>query len=109
MFLHLIPLHELPTTFQTAEMLFEHIFRYFRIPENIVSYQGYQFTSRVWAEFMEKLGISVTSGYHPQANGQVERANQEVGRFLRAYCSSSQENWARFLPWAEYAQNSLRH
>lgn len=33
---------------------------------------------------MEKLGITVslTSDYHPQANGQEESANQEIGRFL---------------------------
>lgn len=63
-----------------------------------------------WASFMEKLGVSMslTSGYHPQANGQVEWANQEVGRVFWAYCNN-QRDWAKFLPWAEYAQNSLRH
>ena len=37
---------------------------------------------------MERLGVSVslTSGYHPESNGQVERVNQEVGMFLRSYC-----------------------
>ena len=35
---------------------------------------------------MEKLGVTVslTSGYRPQSNGQVERINQELGRFLRS-------------------------
>lgn len=72
---------------------------------------GPQFTSRVWVRFMEKLWISMslTSGYHLQENAQVERDNQEVRRFLRAYCSSNQEDWARFLLSAKYAQNSLRH
>ncbi|KAI4889192.1 hypothetical protein NFI96_012963 [Prochilodus magdalenae] len=49
--------------------------------ENIVSDRGTQFTSQVWSAFMERLGVSVslTSGYHPQANGQCERMNQELG------------------------------
>lgn len=46
-----------------------------------------QFTSRVWQAFCNQLDIivSLISGYHLYANGQVERLNQE------------------------YAQNSLTH
>ncbi|KAK3559411.1 hypothetical protein QTP86_013363 [Hemibagrus guttatus] len=40
---------------------------------------------------------------------QAERLNQEIGRFLRSYCSREQHRWSEFLPWAEYAQNSLIH
>uniref|UniRef100_A0AAY5KWV0 Gypsy retrotransposon integrase-like protein 1 n=1 Tax=Esox lucius TaxID=8010 RepID=A0AAY5KWV0_ESOLU len=107
----LLPLPGLPTTLQTAEALFTHVFRHYGVPEDIVSDRGPQFTSRVWKAFMQHLGISVslTSGYHPQSNGQVERVNQEVGRFLRSYCQDRPGEWAEFLPWAEYALNSLHH
>ncbi|KAI2645614.1 Transposon Ty3-I Gag-Pol polyprotein [Labeo rohita] len=37
-----------------------------------------------------------------------QRKIQELGRYLRAYCHKDQHCWNRFLPWAEYAQNSLR-
>ncbi|KAK3520216.1 hypothetical protein QTP70_019357 [Hemibagrus guttatus] len=53
------------------------------------------------------IGVSLSSDYHPQSNGQAERLNQEIGRFLRSYCSREQQRWSEFLPWAEYAQNSL--
>ena len=78
----LLPLPGIPTALQTAEALFTHVFRHCGVPEDIVSDQGPQFTSRVWRAFMERLGVSVslTSGYHPESNGQ------EVGRFLRSYC-----------------------
>ncbi|XP_034143061.1 uncharacterized protein LOC117592903 [Esox lucius] len=46
---------------------------------------------------------------YPTSNGQSERTNQEIGRFLRSYCSSCPGDWADVLPWAEIAQNSLRH
>lgn len=101
----------LPSALEVAEALFQQVFCYFGVPEDIISDCGPQFTSRVWFTFMEKLGVSVnlTSGYHPQLNGQVERMNQEIGRYLRSYCSNNQVDWARFIPWVEYAQNSLIH
>ncbi|KAK3509622.1 hypothetical protein QTP70_006807 [Hemibagrus guttatus] len=107
----LIPLKGLPTAFEMATTLFHHVFRNYGLPEDIVSDQGPQFTSRVWTAFCKSLGISVSvsSGYYPQSNGQVEQLNQEIGRFLQTYCSSEQHRWSEFLPWAEYVQNSLIH
>ncbi|KAK3512075.1 hypothetical protein QTP70_030365 [Hemibagrus guttatus] len=96
---------------QSADAMFQHVFRNFGLPEDIVSDRGSQFTSRVWGSLCARLGIgvSLSSGYHPQSNGQAERLNQEIGRFLRSYCSREQHQWSEFLPWAEYAQNSLIH
>ncbi|KAI5619999.1 hypothetical protein C0J50_20436 [Silurus asotus] len=97
-----VPLRSLPTALETAEALFYHVFRNYGLPEEIVSDRGSQFTSHVWRAFFRLLGVTVnlSSGYHPQSNGQTEQKIQELGRYLRTYC--------RFLPWAEYAQNSLR-
>ncbi|KAI2665792.1 Transposon Tf2-9 polyprotein [Labeo rohita] len=91
-------------------ILFNHVFRYYGLPEDIVSDRGPQFISRVWKAFFKLLGVTVSlsSGYHPQTNGQTERKIQEVGRFLRTFCHGHQNSWNQFLGWAEYAQNSLR-
>ncbi|KAI2658094.1 Transposon Tf2-8 polyprotein [Labeo rohita] len=104
------PLKGLPTAMETAETLFQHLFRHFGLPEEIVSDRGPQFISHVWKAFFKLLGVTVnlSSGYHPQTNGQTERKIQELGCYLRAYCHTDQHCWNRFLPWAEYAQNSLR-
>ncbi|KAL0177344.1 hypothetical protein M9458_026238, partial [Cirrhinus mrigala] len=109
-FCRLIPLKGLPTALETAETLFNHVFRYYGIPEDIVSDRGPQFISRVWRSFFRLLGVTISlfSGYHPQTNGQTERKIQEVGRFLRTFCHGHQDSWNQFLGWAEYAQNSLR-
>ncbi|KAL0150314.1 hypothetical protein M9458_054422 [Cirrhinus mrigala] len=105
-----IPLAKLPTAMETAELLCNWVFRLYGLPEDIVSDRGPQFSSRLWSSFFSLLGVNVslTSGYHPQANGQVERLNQELTRFLRTYCHNQQSTWSRYLFWAEYAQNSLR-
>ncbi|KAK3528500.1 hypothetical protein QTP70_000474 [Hemibagrus guttatus] len=106
----LIPLPGLPTAMETTELLFNYVFRYYGLPEDIVSDRGSQFTSRVWRSFFKLLGvtISLSSGYHPQTNGQMERKIQEISRFLRTFCHGHQDTWNQFLGWAEYAQNSLR-
>ncbi|KAK1805999.1 hypothetical protein P4O66_013038 [Electrophorus voltai] len=106
-----IPLKTLPTVLETADLLFRHVFRQFGLPEDIMSDRGPQFTSQIWKELLGKLNImvSLTSGYHPQANGQAERTNQELGNFLCLYCQHHPETWSAYLPWAEYAQNSLHH
>ncbi|KAL0181849.1 hypothetical protein M9458_021224 [Cirrhinus mrigala] len=75
----LLPLKGLPTSMETALALFNHVFRVYGLPEDIISDRGTQFTSQVWKVFCKHLDINVslTSGYHPQSNGQVERLNQE--------------------------------
>ncbi|KAI2645458.1 Transposon Tf2-9 polyprotein [Labeo rohita] len=67
-----IPLPKLPSAMETAEALCNWVFRLYGLPEDIVSDRGPQFTSRLWTTFFRQLGVNVilTSGYHPQANGQ---------------------------------------
>ncbi|KAL0194728.1 hypothetical protein M9458_008300, partial [Cirrhinus mrigala] len=81
-----ILLKGLSTALETAEHLFQHIFRNYELPEEIVSDRGPQFISHIWKAFF-KLGISVnlSSGYRPQTNSQTERKIQELRRYLRSY------------------------
>ncbi|KAL0150720.1 hypothetical protein M9458_053943, partial [Cirrhinus mrigala] len=109
-FCRLIPLAKLPSALETAETLCNYVFRFYSLPDDIVSDRGPQFTSRLWSAFFKCLNvnISLSSGYHPESNGQSERLNQEIIRFLRSYCHRNQTDWSKFLFWAEYAQNSIR-
>ena len=65
----------------------------------------------VMRKLLKWLGIqsNLTSGYHPQANGQTERANQEVEKYLRLYVGRRQTDWAKHLPMAEFTINSRTH
>lgn len=105
----LIPLKGLPTALETDESLFTNVFRKYGLAEDTVSDQGLQFISYVWEAFCRLMGVivSLSSGYHPQTNGQTECKIQELGRYLRAYCCDDQHSWSCLLPWAEYAENSL--
>lgn len=79
---HFIPLLKLPSARETA---IDHVFRIHGLPEDVVSDRGPQFVSHFWKEFCRLIGASssLTSGFHPQTNGQSERANQDLERMLR--------------------------
>ena len=52
------------------------------------------------------MTLHYTSGYHPEADGQTEHANQTLEQYLRIYCSYQQDNWSELLPIAEFAYNN---
>ncbi|KAI3372158.1 hypothetical protein L3Q82_007014 [Scortum barcoo] len=106
---HFIPLPKLPSALETASLLTDHVFRLHGLPTDIVSDRGPQFTSQVWTAFCKALGAtpSLSSGYHPQSNGQTERANQSLETALRCVAARNPASWSTQLAWVEYAHNSL--
>ena len=72
----------------------------FGVPRIITSDRGAQFTSKAWKTSMEKLGISValTTSYHPQSNGLVERFHHSLMNALRCAVTET-KSWTRALPW----------
>ncbi|KAL0151619.1 hypothetical protein M9458_053020, partial [Cirrhinus mrigala] len=100
---HLVALTGLPSAKTTAELILEHVVRLHGFPKDIVSDRGPQFTAKFWQAFCRLVGTttSLSSGHHPQTNGQTERANQRLERFLRCFAGEHQRSWARYLVWAE--------
>ncbi|TWW62587.1 Retrovirus-related Pol polyprotein from transposon 17.6 [Takifugu flavidus] len=106
---HFVALPKLPSAPETAELLVSHVVRLHGIPLDLVSDRGPQFTSRVWQAFCKGIGatVSLTSGYHPQSNGQAEQANQALEAALRCVTTSNPASWSKFLPWVEYSLNAM--
>ena len=77
---HFLLLAKLPSATQTAQLLLTHVGRLHGIPVNVASDRGPQFASVSWREFCSLLVAiaSLSSGYHPQSNGQMEQKNQEM-------------------------------
>ena len=59
-------------------------------------------------QILKRIGIdsSLTTAYHPQANGQTEHKNQEVKQYLCFYTSCVQDDWSTLLPMAEFVMNA---
>ncbi len=106
---HFIPLPKLPSAKETAVTIVDHVFRIHGLPMDVVSDRGPQFVSKFWREFCRLLGarVSLSSGFHPQSNGQMERANQDLERVLRCLVTQNPASWSQHLSWVEYVHNSL--
>ena len=96
------------TAEKTAEMLLQWVYRTHSLPSFIVSDRGSQFTSILWKFLCKRLSISLRlfTAYHSRTDGQSERVNQNVERYLRSFCSYMQDDWFKWLPMAEFADNN---
>ena len=58
----------------------------FGIPSTLTSDRGAQFTSSLWARVCSALGMNhiLTTSYHPQSNGLVERFHRSLKSALRS-------------------------
>ena len=94
-----------------AELYVQHVFRVQGVPSVLLSDRDSKFTSVFWERLLELLGtkLVLSASYHHQTNGQVERINQTLANFLRAYCGKDGTEWHRRLPVYEFAYNSSTH
>jgi RNase H-like domain found in reverse transcriptase/Reverse transcriptase (RNA-dependent DNA polymerase)/Integrase zinc binding domain/Chromo (CHRromatin Organisation MOdifier) domain len=76
-------------------------------PATITSDRGPQFTSRMWKRVCQLLGIKrqLSTSFHPETDGQTERANTEVERLLRQWVNYQQNNWVDMLPAVQLSLN----
>ena len=95
--LEAIPLANM-TAATCATALLRHWIARFSVPVDITTDQGRQFTSSLWTELNQLLGISSlrTTAYHPQCNGMVERVHRVVKERLCA--RSTSPHWMGHLP-----------
>lgn len=72
----------------------------FGVPEDITSDRGPQFTSSLWSNLNNLIGVKQlhTTSYHPQANGMVERLHRQLKASLKARTASP--HWMEHLPFA---------
>jgi len=92
-----IPLAETSASTCARALLSQWIAR-FGVPSQITSDRGSQFASQVWEQLCTLLGMRriMTTAYHPQANGLVERFHRSLKAALRARLSDV--HWRDHLP-----------
>ena len=81
-----------------ARALLRHWIARFGIPDEVTADRGRQFTSDLWSQLGELMGIKMnsTTAYHPQANGLVERLHRQLKASIMAH--STDRDWMDQLP-----------
>ena len=94
-----------------GQLFFKEVFPHYGMPKRIVSDNGSTWRNEFFQSLCTAAGIQLrlSTAYHPQTNGLVERTNEVVETALRHYVSSSHDDWHQYLPLVEFALNSAHH
>jgi hypothetical protein len=105
---HLVPVTTQVKTIDLAHLFLQHVVRLHGMPTSIVSDRDTKFTSQFWTELHRLMGVKLklTTAFHPQGDGQAERAIQTVVQILRSFVRPDQRDWAVHIPMVEFALNS---
>ena len=79
------------------------------IPEEILTDQGTNFTSKLLGELYRLQNIKAlrTSPYHPQTDGLVERFNGTLKDMLRKTAQEDGKDWDKLLPYLLFAYREV--
>lgn len=99
-----------------ARLFVNHVVVSHGMPTEVVSDRGPQFSSQFWGDVCTLLCVDrcLSSAYHPETDGQTERANRILEDVLRHFVQPDQRDWVKYVPLAQFAinnswQESTRH
>ena len=98
-----IPLRNIKS--RTVVNALTKFFTNFGLPQSVQSDQGSNFTSQVFKQVMQELGIRhhTSTAYHPESQGALERFHQTLKSMIRTYCLSNEKEWDQGIPFLLFA------
>ena len=105
---HLIPFNSTNDAKYIAGIFYREIFKHHVLPRNIISYIDTRFTCTFRKELMKllKVKLNLSTAFHPETDGQSERALRTLQEMLRWYISYTQKDWYQYLPGLDFAYNN---
>ncbi len=93
-----------------AKIYMDAVVREHGLSKNFICDRDSKFTSKFWKAFVDMLGIKLkmSTAFHPETDGQTERANRIIQDCLRHYVNFEQNNWDELLSPIEYVLNSCK-
>jgi hypothetical protein len=87
------------------------IFLTMGFPAIYSSDQGREFVNSVMSSLIEKTNAvhRISTAYHPQTNGLVERFNQTIQQMILKICNEDQNDWDIFLPELLFSYRTMVH
>ncbi len=56
-----------------------------------------------------QIKANTSTAWHPQTDGQTERVNEEVEKYLRIFINHLQDDWVEWLSLTAFAHNNCIH
>ncbi|CDF37514.1 unnamed protein product [Chondrus crispus] len=105
---HFIPLGSDNSAKTIATTFYKEIYKQHGLLPKIISDRDTRFTGSFWTELMKMLQVKLnfSTGFHPQTDGQSERAFRTLQEMLRCYVTYTQKDWENYLPGVEFAYNN---
>ena len=78
-----------------ARLFRDNVWKLHGLLESVVSDREPQFAAELTKELNRMLGIKtkLSTAFHPQIDGQMERMNQELEQYLRFFIEHRQKDW----------------
>ena len=107
---HIIPSKQTYRAREIAEIVFENVYKLYRLPNYIVSDWDSLFTSTFWKRLHNLISIKLklSSVYHSQTNESTKRMNRTITQMLRQCISLKQKDWIYKLLIIEYTINTVQ-
>jgi hypothetical protein len=101
------PIHHTLTAQEFGKLFHNRFFRYFGVPEVLISDNDKLFTSDFWKSLAKQLGVKhiFSTRGHPETDGQTERFNRTMLQMIRAFVNYEQSNWETMLANIQFAYN----
>src|SRR5258708_28592250 len=109
-------IHTIPTVTSldstgVSWLFLKHVWHHHGLPEEVISDCRPAFISNFSLKLAALLRVKLTpsTSYHPQTDRQMEHMNQEIEAYLQVFISHQQDDWADWLPLAEFAYDNKIH
>jgi len=91
---HFVATTEKTTAEGLARLFRDNVWKLHGLPESVILDRGPQFAVGLTRELNKMLGIEtkLSTAYHSETDGQIERTNQELEQYLRMYVNHRQNN-----------------
>jgi len=108
---HFVAMTEKTTAEELVKLFRDNVWKLHGLPESVILDRGPQFAAGLMKELNKMLGIEtkLSTAYHLETDGQMERMNQELEQYLRMYVNHRQNNWAEWLATVEFSFNNKVH
>ena len=96
------------TAEKCADIFIRDVYPHWGVPSVIRSDRDVRFNTTFWKLVTQALGttLAMSSSYHPETNGKIERMHRMANQIFRVLVSEEQTDWPDHVPFVRFAINS---